>query len=348
LDESAVLAGGTQIVSSGGTASGTVISTGTEIISALGIDSAARLIGGTQLDYGLASGDIVSAGSQVVEAGGTASNTTVSKGILVVSSGGLLSLSGGGIATGATVSAASGGTAAISGLVVDSGYLILSGVTSVAAGATLPTASGGTALLNGAVSNSGTLFASGAYSLVEVLSGATVTGGGSAEVGNGIVEIQNADDDQNVVFLSGGTGGVELDDTLSNPTAYSGTIVGFGSNTHQLIDLVSVKSNSTVKLAYTSASVSSGTLTVSSGGSLVASIALSGGYTSASFHLGAGTGGTVEIIDPPVEVHSANLGLFGQYIAGGFVIAPGSVAGAAVADAWGTGSQELPLAHPHG
>jgi hypothetical protein len=76
-----------------------------------------------------------------------------------------------------------------------------------------------------------------------------------------------------------------------------------------------------------------------------------GSYTSASFHLAAGSGGTVEIIDPPViadTIHSANLGLFGQYVAGGFVIAPGSLPGVASADAWVTSGQQLLLAHPHG
>jgi hypothetical protein len=42
-------------------------------------------------------------------------------------------------------------------------------------------------------------------------------------------------------------------------------------------------------------------LTVSSGGTVVASINFSGSYTTSSFHLTSGTGGTVEIFDPPAE-----------------------------------------------
>jgi hypothetical protein len=222
-------------------------------------------------------------------------------------------------------------------------------VTSIGTGATLEPASGGTALLSGTVSNSGTLFASGAASLLEIVSGTTVTGGGSAEVGNGFVDIQAAGDDENVIFLSGGTGGLELDDSHASPAAYGGTVSGFGQNIHQFIDLTAVASNSQVTLGYTSVSSSGGTLTVSSGGQLVASVAMSGSYTSANFHLTSGTGGTVEIFDPPIAAvgtHTANIALLGNYMAASFVTAAGGFGGAVIAEEAQTPPQPL-LTQPH-
>ena len=116
-----------------------------------------------------------------------------------------------------------------------------------------------------------------------------------------IVDIQANGDNQNVSFLRGGSGGLELNDTASNPAAFGGTVAGFGQNTAQFIDLTAVASGGGVSLSYTSKTSSSGVLTVSSGGTVVASINFSGSYTTSSFHLTSGAGGTVEIFDPPVE-----------------------------------------------
>jgi hypothetical protein len=135
---------------------------------------------------------------------------------------------------------------------------------------------------------------------VDIASGAVVNGGGVAEVGNGIVDIQANGDNQNVSFLKGGSGGLELADTAGNPSAFGGRVVGFGQNTKQFIDLTTVASGACVSLSYTSNGASSGVLTVTSGGSVVASINFSGSYTTSSFHLTSGAGGTVEIFDPPV------------------------------------------------
>jgi hypothetical protein len=209
----------------------------------------------------------------------------------------------------------------------------------LAAGAILQTASGGTALLSGGVENMGTLFASGAGSLIDIANGATVAGG-VAEVGNGIVDIQASGNDENVAFQSGGSGGLELADA----TAYGGTVSGFGQNVHQYIDLTSVKSNASVSLSYSSSTSSSGVLMVSSGSVAVADIAMSGTFTTASFHLGAGVGGSVKIIDPPPVVN-ANVALFVQYIAASFA-SPGAEAGMLIATAPAAGSTAL-LATPH-
>ena len=55
----------------------------------------------------------------------------------------------------------------------------------------------------------------------------------------------------------------------------------------------------TISFSYAPAA-GSGTLTVSSGGQVVASIDMIGSYTSANFSIIAGVGGTVAIVDPSV------------------------------------------------
>jgi hypothetical protein len=121
-----------------------------------------------------------------------------------------------------------------------------------------------------------------------------------------------------VVFQSGGCGGLEIGVLGS---AYTGTVSGFGQNTHQFIDFTAIGSASAT-FSYTSTSAKSGVLTVVSGGTS-ASIHLSGHYTSANFHITAGVGGSVEIVDPPVAAPpaafvSADLALFVNYVAASF------------------------------
>jgi autotransporter passenger strand-loop-strand repeat protein len=198
----------------------------------------------------------------------------------------------------------------VSGLVAASGTLRLNGVTSIGQGATLETLSGGTALLGGTIVNSGVLYASGADSFIEILAGSTINGGGIVKIGDGIVDIQSQADTENVVFVAGGTGGLEIDDSnfLIFPTqGFGGTISGFGQNTQQFIDLTAVTSDSTVEATYTSTGASSGVLTVTSGllglplvHVTVAQISFAGQYTTSSFKISSGPDGTVEITDPPV------------------------------------------------
>jgi hypothetical protein len=79
--------------------------------------------------------------------------------------------------------------------------------------------------------------------------------------------------------------------------------------------LTGVTSDGTVSLSYSSTTSSSGVLTVSSGGSVVADINMSGSFTTSSFHLASGSGGTVEILggrddhdqdsDKPDDAHAA-------------------------------------------
>jgi hypothetical protein len=177
---------------------------------------------------------------------------------------------------------------------------------------------GGTAIVSGAVTNSGTLFASGTHSLIDVVGGATVTGGGIAKIGNGIIDIEGPGDNQNVVFQSGGTGGLDIADAQGNTSAFGGTVSGFGQNVHQFIDLTSVGFvSSVVSASYSSSTASSGALTVTSGASanVVAVIDLIGHYVTSNFHITSGASGSVEIFDPPVIAPQATIG-FGDTLGG--------------------------------
>jgi len=108
-----------------------------------------------------------------------------------------------------------------------------------------------------------------------------------------------------VIFLSTGSGGLEIADTANNPTAFTGAVSGFGgvghSNHAQFIDLLFVTSDATVSVNFVSAaSHTSGALMVSSGGQLVASIDLIGVYSTGDLRVVSGVSATVKILDPAV------------------------------------------------
>jgi hypothetical protein len=122
-------------------------------------------------------------------------------------------------------------------------------------------------------------------------------------VGNGVVDVLSGGT-ADVRFLSNASGGLEIADIQGAASAFTGAVSGFGGANHanhvQFIDLVSVTSAPhTISFSYTSG-VGSGTLTVSSGGAVVASIELVGNYSSGNFHVTAGSNGTVKITDPGV------------------------------------------------
>jgi hypothetical protein len=151
------------------------------------------------------------------------------------------------------------------------------------------------------VINSGALLASAAASLIDI---AGVVSGGAVTIGDGMVEVE-AGGSANVTFLSTGSGGLEIADTASSPTAFAGAVSGFGgvghANRAQFIDLLLVTSDATVSVSFASAaSHTSGALMVSSGGQLVASVNLIGVYSTGDFRVSSGVGGTVKISDPTV------------------------------------------------
>ena len=206
------------------------------------------------------------------------------------------------IVSGSTV-AINGVTMAAASLVGVGGTLALSNAT-LGAGALVDILSGGSAVVSGTVSNGGTMFADGGGSLLQVTSAAVVEGG-LLKINDGDVELWSGGSD-NVLFTSLGTGGLILGQAGS---AYVGTkISGFGgvsgSNSTQFIDFTAVSSGSGVSASYVpAASLTSGTLEVLSGGTIVAEATLVGKYTSATvFDVASGISGSVEIIDsiPPV------------------------------------------------
>ena len=271
-------------------------------------------------------------------------DATISGGSLRTSSGGVITVSGAGnlikgaiVAADALVEVASGGA------------LTLSGGT-ISAGAIVETLSSGTVLVSGTVTNGGTLFASGSGSVVQIESGAVVNGG-IVEVGNGIVEVAGSGSESVHFLATGSGGGLKIADMAGDTTEYSGKISGFGGSGHtdmtQYIDLADVTSGGSISLHYASGSTS-GTLTVSSGATLVATIDLIGTYSSGNFHITSGAGGTVEITDPTAVVNGdtvSNLALFTNYIAAGFVTASAGYGG--VFSEAAQDKEQSHLAHPH-
>jgi hypothetical protein len=175
----------------------------------------------------------------------------------------------------------------------------------VRGGAIVAQGSGSTAeIADGAIVSGGTLFASGLGSLIDITSGAVVNGG-LALIGNSIVEIAGPSG-ENVQFLSTGSGGLKIADTAGHTSAFSGRVSGFGGSGHlnpkQFIDLVSVMSAGVITSSYLSANAAntSGTLFISSGGTMVAAIKMVGSYSVGEFHITSGAGGTVAITDPTV------------------------------------------------
>jgi len=223
------------------------------------------------------------------------------------------------------------------------------GVAYIFSGGVLETTGSGAAIIAGYAINSGIMLASGASSVLEFTDDATVTGGGIVEIDNGLVRIQGSGS-ENVDFLSGGSGGLQIDNDSSSVSAYDGTISGFGTNDKQYIDLRFVTFTSSG--AFTD-SFAGGTLTVSSGGVVVAEINLSGTYSPTDFRFTSGPGDTVEITDPPagtvtggaVTTLVCNVPLLGSYMASLFAVPEGQV-GAQTATAEATPSQAV-LTHPH-
>jgi hypothetical protein len=343
------------------------LATGTSTITNSGTLEATAS-GSLEIDSNVANSKTIAAvGADVLLDGVTITNTAT--GVVFASAGAFVDLenttiSGGTLATttGATFLTTTAGdvikNATIAALVEVQGTtsLTISGGT-IDAGAVVETLSDGVVVVTGTVASAGTLFASGAGSWVHI--NGTVTGG-TAEVGNGIVEIAGASS-ENVSFLSTGSGGLELDGLNKS---YTGKISGFGGvahgNTGQYIDFTGV-SYTGESFTYTPANGAntSGTLTVTDG-THSASVTLVGQYVKGNFKAedingtlaitdpinsgaGGGTGGTLSVGD---GVHSANVALLGNYMASSFVTAADGHGGTLITEASQTSAQPE-LAHPH-
>ena len=238
------------------------------------------------------------------------------------------------------------------GAVLSNSRVLGGGTAVVSSTGVFETTGSGAAIVAGDVTDNGTMLASGAGSILEFTEHATVTGGGTVEIDNGLVRVQG-DGNESVTFEVGGSGGLQIDDDHAQETAYTGTVTSFGGASHdnhaQYIDLTSVTfvSGGTITGSFTGT-----TLTVSSGGSVVAEITFAGGYATADFNFISGAGDTVEITDPGVHHshhgrlgHSANIGLLGNYIAG---FADGGPGGLLITSAGHTEPVAPLLVHPHG
>ena len=254
----------------------------------------------------MSNGTVDSGGTMIVLSGGKVTNTTVETGgHLIVNAGGHsdpITISG-------TLSVNAGGTDS-AGIVESGGVLNVSsgGValdTTVDAGGTVNIAAGG-------------VLTADAGGVVDVQSGAKVNG--VIQVGNGVADIEGTGS-ESVSFTASGTGGLVIGDSSTNAKAYSGTISGFGGSGHtnssQYIDLANVAWNGGG--GFTD-SFSNGVLSVSSAGTLVASIKFAGSYSTANFDLVSGAGNTLAITDPAVSNGgSANIALLANYMATSFV-----------------------------
>jgi hypothetical protein len=246
------------------------------------------VVGGHWSVGGIGGAWVVSSGTFELTSGTVVSNTVVqSGGTEIVDSG------GGGLTT--TVSKG-GVEVAIAGG---------SGSAGILSGGTLEFVGSGANQNFSATFNAGATLEVGSLgSLIDITSGAVVNGG-LALIGNGIVEIAGPSG-ENVQFLSTGSGGLKIADTAGHTSAFSGRVSGFGGSGHlnpkQFIDLVSVMSAGVITSSYVSANGAntSGTLFISSGGTMVAAIKMVGSYSVGDFHVTSGAGGTVAITDPMV------------------------------------------------
>ena len=164
------------------------------------------------------------------------------------------------------------------------------------------------------LSNSGMLVASGGLIETE----GTVTGGSAVISGGGSIDFAAASSAK-TTFAAGATGQL----LLETSSKYSGTIVGFGGNTSQTIDLADFDFTSVTK------SFAAGVLTLTNGAHQTVHLHFSGsGYTLASFNPSDdgnfnGTADGTLITDPPVasKTQTNNISLFASYIASSFVSA---------------------------
>ena len=298
---------GTQIITLGGTAVGTILSHGVESIQDGTTSGTVVSSGGNEavLSGGTASGTVVSHDGFEYVSGGLALGTTirgagavaaiVAGGTAIratIGNGGLLEVLAGGVAYDATVG--SGGRA-----ITSSGTLTLSGGT-IGAGGIVEAGNGGTVIVSGTVINSGTLFAADVGGMVEI---AGVVKGGTTKVGNGIVDIQGAGS-ETVTFNPGGIGVLQLDGLGG---AYTGKVTSFGQgglNPNQSLDFTGVNFAGASVTFTSAASHTSGTLSVTDG-THSATVTLVGHYTTANFTSANDIAGHLKVFDPTLIYTSA-------------------------------------------
>jgi hypothetical protein len=150
------------------------------------------------------------------------------------------------------------------------------------------------------IDNTGELIA---FSSPLTVSGA-VSGAGTAEVENAASLILKGAFNENVTFATGSTGTLELGDSKGYTT---GAITGFSKTGANALDLLDIPFVSGTTTATYSGTTTSGVLTVKDGAN-VATIHLTGNYTTSTFTVSASSAGGTKVVDPasaPAPLHVA-------------------------------------------
>jgi len=245
--------------------------------------------GGTDLGIG---GTLTNSGTITIGTTGLGTATTVTATGLANSGGITVYGSGGALAE-----------LSVSGAITEAGGLYIGGGAEMAATGVF-TQTAGTTTIAGTLSAASFVQTAGSTNITGALVASTIDAeGGLVDIatalskGDGVgaldifsvgaLELGAADSSHTVTFENqSGT----LD--LEAPASFAGTIAGFTGN-----DVIDLLNTSVTKLSY-SGSGSSGVLTVSNAGGVVATLAFSGKYTTANFvAVSDGHGGT-DIVDP--------------------------------------------------
>jgi autotransporter-associated beta strand protein len=144
--------------------------------------------------------------------------------------------------------------------------------------------------IDSGVDNIGELLADGGTLTVQE----AVTGAGHAEVeGAGTLILKSAFN-ENVTFASGSTGTLELGDSKGYTT---GAVTGFSKTGANALDLLDIPFVSGTTTATYSGTTTSGVLTVKDGAN-VATIHLTGNYTTSTFTVSSSSAGGTKVVDP--------------------------------------------------
>jgi hypothetical protein len=148
--------------------------------------------------------------------------------------------------------------------------------------------------IDSGVDNTGELLADGGTLTVQE----AVTGAGHADVeGAGTLILKSAFN-ENVTFASGSTGTLELGDSKGYTT---GAVTGFSKTGANALDLLDIPFVSGTTTATYSGTTTSGVLTVKDGAN-VATIHLTGNYTTSTFTVSSSSAGGTKVVDPALPL----------------------------------------------
>jgi hypothetical protein len=274
-DDTLVVAGGNGTITRLGSGTGTLSGAVSANFSDFGRYGVSD--GGT---WTLAGGGILSAGERLND-----DATIVNAGDLQVEAGGILYMAGGNLSGGSLEVAAHG-------RLFTTGASVINGVAITNAG-TLGTQSG-SLTIEGDVVNNGLLCMPGGDLIIT----GQVSGSGKAKLsGAGVLEVDGAMSER-VVFAAASTGALILGDTAG----FTGSVAGFSTTGANSIDLKNVAYDAADTVSYKADKLKptkGGTLTVDdSSGNRIASLKLSGDFTSSTFTLSNGGADGTVITDP--------------------------------------------------